>query len=96
MADNIPKKKVTKRTIETIEAIETIENPAFVRDNPKNEQSPLVGGSRSFRGGSVFGDVSFIDHPYLTRIKIFLISSFKFLYLWREVATNKDTYLFMN
>ena len=68
MADNIPKKKVqTKRTIKT--------NPALVRDDPKNEQSPLVGGSRSFRSGSVFGDVSFNDHPYLTKISLFLSSS---------------------
>ena len=76
MADNIPKKKVqTKRTIETIETIEKIENPALVRDDPKNVQGPLVGGSRSFRGGSVFRDVSFNDHPYLTKISLFLSSS---------------------
>ena len=58
MAENVTKK--TKRTIETIETFETIENPALVRDNPKNEQSPLVDGSRSIRGGDVFGEVSFI------------------------------------
>ena len=61
MGDNIQKKKVTKRTIETIESIETIENPTFRAENQKNEESPLVGGkSGSFRGGSVFGEVSFI------------------------------------
>ena len=76
MADNIPKKKVqTKRMIKTIETIEKIENPAHVRGDPKNEQGPLVGGSRSFRGGSVFRDVSFNDHPYLTKISLFLSSS---------------------
>ena len=98
MADNIPKKKVhTKRTIEIIETIETIENPTFRADTQKNEESSFVGGkSGSIRGGSVFGDVSFNDHPYLTRIRLFLSSSYKFLYLWRELATNKGTYLFMS
>ena len=62
MGDNIQKKKVTKRTIETIESIETIENPTFRADNQKNEENPLVGGSGSFRDGSVFGEVSFIIH----------------------------------
>ena len=64
MADNIQKKKVhTKRTIETIETFETIENPTFRADNQKNEETPLkVGGSGSIRGGSVFGEVSFIIH----------------------------------
>ena len=76
MADNIPKKKVqTKKTIKTIERIETIENPSLVRDDPINEQSPLVGGSRSFRSGLMFGYVSFNNHPYLTRISLFLSSS---------------------
>ena len=71
MEDNVQKKKVTKRRIETIETIETIENPTFRADTQKNEESSFVGDkSGSIRGGSVFGDVSLIDHPYLTRIRL--------------------------